>query len=73
MKFDWNGYFKPTPKLFRKVGDALLGVSMMGVGFAIVEESKWIAITLLVTGVVGKFLTNFFKEDESDTDTTSGT
>jgi hypothetical protein len=58
-----QNYYKPTPIKWRKLGDALLGVSTTITGFAIYEEAKWVAITALVLGVVGKFLTNFFGED----------
>ena len=55
-------YYAPTPAKWRKLGDALLGVSTTITGFAIYEEVKEIAITALILGVVGKFLTNFFSE-----------
>lgn len=56
-------YNKPTSARWRKLGDALLGVSTTITGFAIYSEIKWVAISALVLGVVGKFLTNFFSED----------
>lgn len=63
-KFDMKKhYYKPTPVKWRKLGDALLGVSTTITGCAIYGDAKWIAIAALATGVVGKFLTNFFKED----------
>jgi hypothetical protein len=55
-----QNYFSPTPTKWRKLGDALLGVSTTITGFAIYEEAKWVAIAALLFGVVGKFLTNFF-------------
>jgi hypothetical protein len=58
-----QNYFSPTPTKWRKLGDALLGVSTTITGFAIYEEAKWVAIAALLMGVVGKFLTNFFGED----------
>lgn len=57
-------YYAPTPKRWRKLGDALLGISTTITGFAIMEEYKWLAISALSLGVIGKFLTNFFKEDD---------
>lgn len=57
-------YKKATPVLWRKVGDGLLGVSTTITGFAIYEEAKWVAISALVTGVLGKFITNVFSEDK---------
>lgn len=58
-----KNYYAPTPKKWRKLGDALLGVSTTITTFAIIEEMKWIAITALVLGVIGKFLSNFFTEE----------
>ena len=57
-----TNYYDNTPKKWRKLGDALLGVSTTITGFAIYEEAKWVAIAALLTGVIGKFLTNFFSE-----------
>lgn len=59
-----KNYYKPTPKKWRQLGDALLGVSTTITGFAIVEDHKWIAFSALILGVIGKFLTNFFSDDE---------
>lgn len=56
-------YAKPTPKKWRKLGDGLLSVGTSITTFAIYENQKWVAITALVTTVVGKFLTNFFSDD----------
>jgi hypothetical protein len=58
-----KNYFSPTPTKWRKLGDTLLGVSTTITGFAIYENEKWIALTALALGVIGKFLTNFFGED----------
>jgi hypothetical protein len=57
-------YTSPTPKKWRKIGDALLGVSTIVTTYAIADEwSKYIQLSALILGVVGKFLTNFFSED----------
>jgi hypothetical protein len=58
-----QNYWHPTPKKWRKLGDALLASSTAITGFALYENVKWVALTALITGVVGKFLTNFFAED----------
>lgn len=56
-------FYKPTPKKWRKLGDSLLVASTTLAAFSIANEwDKWIQITALVTGVIGKFLTNFFSE-----------
>jgi hypothetical protein len=57
-------YLSPTPKKWRKIGDALLGVSTIVTTYAIAEEwSKYLQLSALILGVVGKFLTNFFSEE----------
>jgi hypothetical protein len=37
-------YWSPTPKTWRKIGDALLGVSSMGVP-AVLMNYPWVGIT----------------------------
>lgn len=61
-KFHIKGYFAPTPVLFRKIGDALLGASQFAAGYGVVSENKELAITFMILGVVGKAMTNFFTE-----------
>lgn len=61
-----NHYSKPTDTKWRKFGDALLGASTTITTFAIYNESNKIAITALVLGVAGKFITNLFKKDEQE-------
>jgi hypothetical protein len=63
VKVMMKEYFKPTPKLYRKIGDALLSVSTMVTGLAIYGDYKWVAITSLIIGVIGKFMSNFFSEE----------
>jgi len=63
MKFDINGYYKPTPKNFRKLGDALLGMSQFLTGYAVVMEEKWLALVCILIGTIGKSMTNFFVEE----------
>jgi hypothetical protein len=78
MKKKVNGllcnYWKPTPKRWRRIGDSMLAVaSVLAIGglwqfdnlkdiFTTVEI-KGMIVASIVLGVVGKFLTNFFKED----------
>lgn len=56
-------YYQPTPIKWRKLGDALLGVSTTITSYAIYEKWTWVAIAALIMGTAGKFLTNFFTED----------
>ncbi len=76
-KFDIKGYWKPTPKIWRQIGDSLLfGCGTIGAGgLAAFEqlqtvfgtnELKMIIGAVLILGFVGKFLTNFFKEDKPE-------
>lgn len=55
-------YWSPTPKKWRQIGDALLGISTMGVP-AVLMNHAWIGITLFIIGIIGKFLTNFYTEN----------
>jgi len=63
MKMGFSSYMKPTPKLFRKIGDGLLAMSTMVSGSMIVMDHKWFALTFLCVGAVGKFMTNLFSEE----------
>jgi len=59
-------YFAKTPVFYTKLGDGLLSVSTMVTGFAIYEEYKWLAFTALILGSAGKFITNFFSDEDGD-------
>lgn len=58
-----KNYYAPTPKKWRQLGDALLALSLTGIP-AELAGYTWIGLTLFIIGVVGKFLTNFFKEED---------
>ena len=70
-----KNYYKPTPKKWRKIGDSLLyGCGAIGatglLAFDQLEkvfsakELKVIIGTILILGFIGKFLTNFFKDEK---------
>ncbi len=70
-------YWRPTPKKWRKLGDALLAVAtVIAIGgiwqydslkeIFTPQELKIMIVSSIIFGVVGKFLTNFFKEDNSE-------
>ena len=61
-----SNYYKPTPKKLRQLGDSLLAVGTFVGGYAAFADMKWVAITGFALGALGKFFTNFFK-DESTT------
>ena len=64
--FDIKGYFKPTPKRFRVLGDTLLSISVFASSYAILNDSKYFAISTMITGCIGKFFTNFFVDEEPE-------
>ena len=52
-------YFSPTPKGMRILGDSLLAVSAMVSAHQYAQGNETIMLVSMVSGVVGKFLTNF--------------
>lgn len=77
-------YAKPTHKKWRKIGDSLLyGCGAIGASglFAFDEikqifdehELKIIIGFVLVSGFLGKFISNFFKEEKEETTTNEPT
>lgn len=72
-----SSYWKPTPKKWRKLGDTFLAVSsVLAIGglwqfdnlkdiFTPFEIKSMIVISITL-GALGKFLTNFFKEETSE-------
>ena len=63
-KFGVKHYWAPTPRKFRKIGDALLGAFSITSVSSMALEDKRIAIASLVLGVSGKVFTNFFTDDD---------
>ena len=66
-----NNYYKPTPKKWRKIGDAILFISASISAFIptspLDEGSKlWAMFFLSIFGIIGKTATNFFKENEDE-------
>ena len=63
-KFGRSHYYKPTPKKWRKLGDALLVIGGTITAAAMTGEILWLQYTALTCTVLGKTLTNFFTEEE---------
>jgi hypothetical protein len=57
-----TNYYKPTPKKWRKIGDAILAVGTTLTAYSCFMNYKEIAIASAILTAVGKFLTNFFSE-----------
>ena len=69
-----KNYYKTTPRKWRKIGDALLAsAAIVGAGGLMAfddlksiyspKELKIIIGATLFIGIIGKFLTNFFKDE----------
>ena len=82
-KFSRKGYFLPTPKALRVLGDTLLGTfgsfGVLAILDAINEPEAstkkmkmYVAGGSVFLGMVGKFLTNFFKEEDETTNEQNG-
>lgn len=61
LRFGLMQYSKPTPKKMRRIGDALLLVSTLFTNEVMIDK-PFVASVAMISGVVGKFLTNFFSE-----------
>jgi hypothetical protein len=72
-----SSYWKPTPKKWRKLGDTFLAVSsVLSIGglwqfdnlkdIFTAFEIKSMIVSSIALGALGKFLTNFFKEETSE-------
>lgn len=68
-KFSTKHYYKPTPVVWRKVGDTILiaatSLSAMILPLPIKEDSKsWIVFGVNLVGVAGKIVSNMFKSED---------
>lgn len=63
QKMKWSNYFKPTPKRVKVLGDSLAASAMFIATITMVSGYEKIAIGVAVTGMVGKFLSNFFADE----------
>jgi hypothetical protein len=65
MKISWKRYFEPTPKRFRVLGDSLAAGSLFVAGLSIMTGHEKIAIGVAVAGWLGKFISNFFSDEDT--------
>ena len=74
-KLSFKSYWKKTPKKWRKIGDTILAISTFLATGGLFEmdalkdilspnQVKTLVMFIIGFGVLGKFLTNFFTEDE---------
>lgn len=66
MKFGLSEYFKPTPKRLRVLGDSLAAAGTFGAGIAVLNGHPVAGTTIMIVAVVGKFISNFFSEDNAN-------
>jgi len=64
MKFGWSHYFKPTPKRVRVLGDSLAAAGTFGASVSILNGHPIVGTVVMVVAIVGKFISNFFAEEE---------
>ena len=62
-KFGFKNYFKPTPKKIRIFGDSLAAASTLAASLTVMNGSPNIGTAILITGWVGKFISNFFTDE----------
>jgi hypothetical protein len=60
-----KNYWAPTPKKWRKIGDALLAVALFAQTQEALTSYSHMAQTISIVALAGKFLTNFFAEEET--------
>lgn len=53
----------PTPKIWKRIGNTLLAVSVFVGGFSLYQGEKWISIISFGSGVLGTILTNMVTEE----------
>lgn len=63
MEFGWKHYFSPTPKRMRIFGDSLAAAGTFGASIAILNGHPVAGTTIMIVSVVGKFISNFFRND----------
>ena len=66
MKQQWKNYKKPTPVLYRQIGDFLLLLTTAVGANELITGSTKISLIIILIGVIGKYLTNFKTEEKND-------
>jgi hypothetical protein len=62
--FGWNYYFAPTPKRIRIFGDSLVAAGTFGASITILNGFPLAGTVVMVGSILGKFISNFFTDDE---------
>ena len=64
MNFGWKHYFEATPKRVRVFGDSLAAAGTLGASIAVLNGHPVAGTTIMVIAVIGKFISNFFTDEE---------
>jgi hypothetical protein len=67
MKFGWKHYFAPTPKRVRIFGDSLAAAATFGAGIIVMNGHPLAGTIIMIVGVIGKFISNFFTDGDIST------
>lgn len=62
MKYNWKGYWQPTPKIIRKLADAIVAATTFSGSMIVLNGEPKIGTGIFVAGFVAKILSNFFTE-----------
>lgn len=71
MKFGIKQYFKPTPKNIRTIADAVVAAATFGGSVIVLNGDPKIGTAVFIVGVIAKFVSNLFAEDEKKQDNKS--
>ena len=68
MKFGLKSYFLPTPKRLRVFGDSLAAAGTFGASVVILNGHALAGTIIMISAVIGKFISNFFTDEEAKKD-----
>ena len=59
-----ENYYKPTPAKWRKIGDAIQDIAIIGGGILALMAAPpaWIPVAIMAIGRIGKMITNLATE-----------
>ena len=52
-------YYTPTPKKWRKIGDAIQDIGIVIGSITAFTASPWVSVIAIAIGRIGKIITNF--------------
>lgn len=63
MTFGWNEYWKPTPKIVRKIADAVNTLTAAAGTYTAITGNTKIGVIVMVVGYAVKIISNFFSDE----------